>query len=89
MPTCAAIAVVACLPIFHHVDQQTRAMSDKTSEVKQRHQAAVKALLQRYVQLRSEVANYNKNLGKAMQQQQQAFSTAVASADVRTGRDQS
>jgi uncharacterized protein involved in exopolysaccharide biosynthesis len=70
------------------VDEQTRAMSDKTSEVKQKHQAAVKALLQRYVQLRSEVANYNKNLGKAMQQQQ-AFSAAVASADVRTGRDQS
>lgn len=48
---------------------QTRAMADKTSELKQKHQAAVAGLMKRYMQLRSEVANYNKALETVMSKQ--------------------
>eukprot|EP00775_Hariotina_reticulata_P004190 gene4190-4438_t len=70
--------------ILQH-EAETRAMSDKTSEVKQRHQAAVAGLLKRYGQLRGEVANYNNLMEKVMQQQQVL---GVAGADANTGRDQ-
>lgn len=44
-------------------------MAEKTSELKQKHQAAVAGLLKRYMQLRSEVANYNKSLEAVMSKQ--------------------
>lgn len=45
---------------------QTRAMAEKTSELRQKHQAAVAGLLKRYMQLRSEVTSYNKALESVM-----------------------
>lgn len=45
---------------------QTRAVVERTNELKAKHAAAVAALLQRYKQLRSEVTRYNKALDKVM-----------------------
>ena len=65
-------------------------MVEKTSELKQKHQAAVAGLLQRYTQLRSEVANYNKALEMVMMKEQQpgAAGKPRLAADVGVSRDQ-
>jgi hypothetical protein len=63
---------------------QTRAVTEKTSELKSHHQAAVAALLARYQQLRSEVASYNKALQAVMAGQQQQQDAGSG----RAGRDQ-
>uniref|UniRef100_A0A383VHS0 Uncharacterized protein n=1 Tax=Tetradesmus obliquus TaxID=3088 RepID=A0A383VHS0_TETOB len=64
-------------------EAETRAITEKSSELRVHHQAAVAALLARYQQLRSEVGSYNKTLQAVMagQQQQDAGSG-------RAGRDQ-
>lgn len=77
---CAALP--ACL--------QTRAISEKTQELKGKHAAAVTALLQRYKQLRSEVSRYNKALETVMSgsSSEDVAGAAAAGADVYSGRDQ-
>ena len=73
---------------------QTRAISDKTQELKSRHAAAVSALLARYQQLRSEVSRYNKALAAVMAGSggggvgEAAAAAAAGGADVCSGRDQ-
>lgn len=62
---------------------QTRAVSEKTQELKAKHAAAVTALLQRYKQLRSDVSRYNKALETVM-----ASSSGTVGEDVSSGRDQ-
>lgn len=80
---------------------QTRAVAEKTNELKAKHAAAVAALLQRYKQLRTEVARYNKALdalvdtsssgSQQQQRQQQGLEGAVvggvaaAHDDIATG----
>eukprot|EP00878_Enallax_costatus_P013072 GHUV01013660.1.p1 GENE.GHUV01013660.1~~GHUV01013660.1.p1 ORF type:complete len:449 (+),score=217.15 GHUV01013660.1:423-1769(+) len=54
--------------ILQH-EAETRAVSEKTSELKQKHQTAVAGLLKRYMQLRNEVTKYNKSLEAVMSQQ--------------------
>ncbi len=62
---------------------QTRALADKTAELRARHAAAVAALLGRYKQLRLEVGRYNSGLEAVM------TGGAAAAADVGGGsRDQ-
>lgn len=71
---------------------QTRAISDKTQELKSRHAAAVSALLARYQQLRSEVSRYNKALAAVMAGSGGGgvgeAAAAAGGADVCSGRDQ-
>ncbi len=70
---------------------QTRAISEKTQELRAKHAAAVTALLQRYKQLRSEVSRYNKALDAVMAGSSSVVEEAAAAAaggDVCSGRDQ-
>jgi hypothetical protein len=80
---CCAACLPACL--------KTRAISEKTQELKGKHAAAVTALLQRYKQLRSEVSRYNKALEAVMagsSSSDDVAGAAAAGADVYSGRDQ-
>lgn len=65
---------------------QTRAISEKTQELKSKHAAAVSALLQRYKQLRAEVSRYNKALDSVMSSS--SAGAEAAAEDVYVGRDQ-
>lgn len=77
---------------------QTRAVSEKTQELKAKHASAVTALLQRYKQLRSEVSRYNKALEVVMAGSSgsggaggcgfEGEAAGAGGADVCSGRDQ-
>ena len=66
------------------VHTQTRAITEKSSELRAHLPAAVAALLARYQQLRSEVGSSNKTLQAVMAGQQQQQDAGSG----RAGRDQ-